>query len=150
MRTIDRIIIHCSDSTFGDVSLIDGWHKQRGWKGVGYHFVILNGYPNSESVRTGRPQFWRDGEVQSGRPLEETGAHVKGGNTGSIGICLIGKDQFTAAQFASLARLINDLTGQMGELAVSGHYEVQSPGDPPKICPNMDMEWIRELLGKRY
>ena len=43
MREIKKIIIHCSDSEFGDAALIDKWHKERGWTGIGYHYVILNG-----------------------------------------------------------------------------------------------------------
>lgn len=148
MRSIDRIILHCSDSSFGDAALIDNWHKQRGWKGIGYHYVILNGYPDEASHRRGRPQFWRDGEVQSGRHLSEEGAHVHGANANSIGICLIGKDQFTAGQFASLANLLAELKGRFGNCPLFGHYEARRPADPPKSCPNLDMEWLRQLLLK--
>jgi len=147
MRKIDRIIVHCSDSLFGDAALIDRWHKERGWKSIGYHYVILNSYPDEAAQRLKRPQFWRDGEVQSGRPLEVTGAHVKGANAGSVGICLIGREQFTAGQFASLARLIAELKGQFSGLTVVGHYEAQASADPPKSCPNLDMDWIRQLVG---
>ncbi len=147
MRGIDRIVVHCSDSIFGDASQIDRWHKDRGWKGIGYHYVILNGYPDEASLRTKRPQFWRDGEVQSGRPLDKVGAHVRSANAGSVGICLIGQETFTAGQFASLAKMIAELRGKFGGLTVVGHYEAQAPGDPPKSCPNLDMEWIRGLVG---
>jgi len=147
MRNITKIVLHCSDSDFGDSTLIDGWHKARGWKGIGYHYVILNGYPDEASFKRRRPQFWRDGEVQSGRALDEVGAHVKGANVGTVGICLVGKDQFTAGQFASLAKLRGELKANLGELQLVGHYEAQGPGDPPKSCPNLDMDWIRQLLG---
>ena len=41
MAKLTNIIIHCSDSDFGDAQTIDLWHKQRGWKGIGYHYVIV-------------------------------------------------------------------------------------------------------------
>ena len=43
VREIKKVIIHCSDSDFGTASVIDGWHKERGWDGIGYHYVITNG-----------------------------------------------------------------------------------------------------------
>ena len=46
---------------------------KRGTRDIGYHFVIQ-----------------RNGEVDEGRPIEQTGAHVKGHNHDSIGICYIG------------------------------------------------------------
>ncbi len=47
-KEIKRIIIHHSASDFGDAKLIDKWHKERGWKGIGYHFVVLNGKRRSK------------------------------------------------------------------------------------------------------
>jgi N-acetylmuramoyl-L-alanine amidase len=146
MRPIDLVVIHCSDSLYGDATLIDVWHKQRGWAEIGYHYVILNGYPDEASHRLKRPQFARDGELQTGRPLTEVGAHVRGRNENSVGICLIGCDQFTSAQFATLAKLLADLRSQFPEAKVVGHYEVQLAEDPPKSCPNLDMDWMRGLL----
>lgn len=73
MREVQKHIIHCSDSTFGDVAEIRRWHIARGFNDVGYHFVIR-----------------RDGEVEMGRTLETIGAHCKGHNTNSIGTCLVG------------------------------------------------------------
>ena len=83
MRQIDKIIVHCS-ATPNDrevtVEDIDRWHKERGWYGCGYHIVI-----------------YRNGSIHMGRPLSKIGAHCKGRNTGSIGVCLIGNDEFTSA-----------------------------------------------------
>ncbi|NVN89605.1 MAG: N-acetylmuramoyl-L-alanine amidase [Desulfuromonadales bacterium] len=99
-RQIDTIVIHCSDSPNGrndKAKDIDLWHRQRGrsrtdfWRlkkgfnpdltSIGYHFVID-----------------LCGMVETGRPPDETGAHVKDHNSTSIGICLIGKDRFTPEQ----------------------------------------------------
>ncbi len=76
MRKIKEIIIHCSATPEGKdftVQDIDKWHRQRGFKGIGYHYVI-----------------YRDGSTHQGRDLECAGAHCMGHNANSIGICYIG------------------------------------------------------------
>jgi N-acetylmuramoyl-L-alanine amidase len=84
LSNIKKIIIHCSDSEFGDVKIIDQWHKARGWRGCGYHYVITNGV-----LTHGKPyNNDHDGLIQPGRPLRDIGAHCKGHNHDSIGICL--------------------------------------------------------------
>lgn len=148
MRTINRIILHCSDSPFGDAALIDQWHKERGWRGIGYHFVIRNGYTTAEMMKSRRPDFSLDGAVEDGRPPDQVGAHCDGANEDSIGVCLIGKDQFTCAQFRALINLKQRLEGCYGDLQLVGHYEAIKPGDPPKSCPNLDMDWLRRYLGR--
>ena len=146
MRLVDTIVLHCSDSHFGDTSLIDSWHRKRGWKGIGYHYVILNSYPDSESQRLKRPKFWRDGVIENGRPVEETGAHTRGHNSGSIGICMIGRDIFTLCQYQALEKLLRRITHTHPGISLFGHYELISAGNQPKSCPNIDMDWLRELL----
>ena len=57
MRTIDKIIIHCSATPEGrphSVEDIRRWHKAQGFADVGYHYVI-----------------GLDGAVFRGRPLEQ-------------------------------------------------------------------------------
>ena len=146
MRSIDLVVIHCSYSEYGNAALIDGWHRQRGWEGIGYHYVLLNGYPDADSHRLRRPCFWLDGVVETGRPLEVVGAHTRGHNRNSVGICLIGREQFTQQQFETLTRLIGELRVGRPRLRLAGHYELLGPRDPPKTCPNMDMDWLRGLL----
>ena len=76
MRRISLIVVHCSAvrpwqrSSAAD---IDGWHKDKGWKGIGYHYVVR-----------------RDGTVEPGWPLEVIGSHVVGHNAHSIGVCYEG------------------------------------------------------------
>lgn len=82
-RTITDLIVHCTATKPGakvNVDVIDGWHKERGFKKqpqsgriCGYHFVVL---PN--------------GTIETGRYLSEIGAHVSGQNSRSIGICYVG------------------------------------------------------------
>lgn len=73
-RRISEIIIHCSATPEGrDVTAaqIDQWHRQRGFKSIGYHYVIR-----------------LDGSVEVGRNETAIGAHCSGHNRSSIGICL--------------------------------------------------------------
>lgn len=142
MRKINKIIIHCSDSWFGDRDLIDSWHRERGWNGIGYHFVITNGYPTYKDWKSQKYRSDIDGLIETGRPLDVIGAHCKGHNKDSIGICLIGKRLFSWKQISALQKLIKDLLDTYGHLEVYGHYEF----NPYKTCPNIDMKWLRSIL----
>ena len=76
MRKITMIVLHCDGlrpHQHNSVKKIDAYHKSKGWKGIGYHFWVN-----------------RQGEVFTGRRLEEVGAHVVGHNSHSIGICYEG------------------------------------------------------------
>lgn len=137
MRRLNEIIIHCSATPEGKpftAKDIDRWHRQNGWAGIGYHFVVL-----------------LDGTVEVGRPLNKVGAHVAGRNTGTIGICYIGgvaadgktaKDTRTPAQRASLEKLCKDLIKQYPTIrAVTGHNQYAK-----KACPSFDVR--KDPLGK--
>jgi len=142
-KRTECIIIHCSDSKFGDANIIREWHIKRGWRDIGYHFVILNGVIQfgTECVDE------LDGIVEVGRSLMDTGAHCKGYNAKSIGICLIGVESFTPNQLVSLRELVQDIQKQFNDLKIYGHYEL----DDKKTCPNIDMDWLRNynFAGKR-
>lgn len=126
MRTINRIIIHCAATPNGKhftAADIDKWHKARGWRGIGYHYVIT-----------------LDGQLEAGRPVEEVGAHVKGMNKDSIGICLIGTDLFTPAQIATLRETIQGLITRFPMASVNGHNEFSN-----KKCPGFDVQdWLEK------
>lgn len=95
IRDIDTIIIHCSASdraAHDDWRVIKRWHLERGWRDIGYHYIIQ-----------------RDGGIRIGRPIHEAGAHVKGHNDNSIGICLTGDQDFTVSQFETLGKLVKNL-----------------------------------------
>ncbi len=138
LTDIKKIIIHCSDSEFGDLDLIDKWHKERGWSKCGYHCVITNGI-----IQPGKSyNSDLDGLVQEGRPLDQIGAHCKGYNKDSIGICLIGKHHFTGKQlYGALPDLIFKLK-VLGIYAsnIYGHCEFSG-----KTCPNIDPALIRKI-----
>lgn len=136
MRKIDYIIIHCSATPKGKAytaTNIDLWHRQRGWHGIGYHYVIT-----------------LDGTLQKGRPLQEIGAHCQGHNTHSIGICYIGglnaqgtapEDTRTVAQHNTLRLLVGQLLKLYPQAHVIGHREVAATA-----CPSFDVaHWLQEV-----
>lgn len=129
MRRIDYIVIHSSATPEGrehNVEDIDRWHRARGFKEIGYHYVVE-----------------LDGAVFEGRALSKVGAHVKGHNAHSIGICYIGgtdntrerrpKDTRTPAQKQSLEKLISDLKNLFPSAQVVGHRDLGATA-----CPSFD------------
>ena len=135
MRKINKIIIHCSATPEGrhhTAKDIDSWHRAQGWKGIGYHYVIL-----------------LDGTVETGRPESEIGAHTTGHNSDSIGICYIGgvnqemnpKDTRTAEQRESMRKLVRELLLKYPLATIHGHREFAN-----KACPSFDVaELIHDL-----
>lgn len=126
------IIVHCSDSPQGrgdDVNTIRQWHLARGWKDVGYHYVILE-----------------DGTIQKGRDDHQLGSHARGYND-RLGICLIGQKTFTEDQMGALSDLIIGLCKQynFGAKDVLGHYEVNKG----KTCPNFKVDSLRDTINDR-
>jgi len=142
MRFIDTIVIHCAATTDGmDIGAeeIRKWHTDpkpegNGWSDIGYHAVIR-----------------RNGSIEPGRPIERKGAHVKGHNANSIGICIVGgirvvdgktiaANNFTRAQFAGLRILIQMYKDQHpGIKRVLGHRDL----DPGKACPSFSVrDWM--------
>lgn len=136
MRTIDRIIIHCAatpPSLDIGAAEIDQWHREKGWDGIGYHYVIR-----------------RNGEVEPGRPVSRAGAHTKGHNATTIGVCLVGgvngkgeaEANFTPAQWAALRAVVLTLHHAFGA-GVHGHREYAA-----KACPSFDVgPWWSEVRG---
>ena len=130
MRKIDKIIIHCAATPEGKpftVADIDRWHRQRGFRCIGYHYVI-----------------YLDGSIHKGRPVEQIGAHCTGQNARSIGICYIGgctkdgktpKDTRTEAQKTALISLITQLKSEYPKATIHGHNEFAN-----KACPSFDVQ----------
>lgn len=142
MRAINRIIIHCSASSYGNVDVIDQWHRIRGFNGIGYHYCILNGV--GENLLDKNPE--NNGVVEFGRPIERQGAHCKGHNEDSIGVCLIGVDSFTIEQMNALKALCVSLMKDYNipPENIHGHNEFST-----KSCPNFDVQaWVKTTLIK--
>lgn len=129
MRKIDDIILHCSATPEGkdfSVADIDRWHREKGWDGIGYHYVV-----------------YRDGSVHVGRNIAKAGAHCSGHNAHSIGVCYIGglakdgktaKDTRTEAQKKALRELVESLLWKYPGAQVHGHNEYAA-----KACPCFDV-----------
>ena len=141
IRNIDKVIIHCSASDFGDAKTIDQWHKDRGWDGIGYHYVILNGFRKSNGNYIKK----NDGLVERGRPISDIGAHAHGYNDTSIGICLIGNRHFTWNQFVNLKSLLDALlvSYDLYTTDIYAHYNFNNH----KTCPNFD---VNSFIGVFY
>ena len=150
LRPWNVIVIHHSATRKGSVAGIDSAHRQRGWDGIGYHFVIGNG----DGMRLGavEPTFrWRN---------QREGAHAGGGAQGrpfnqlGIGICLVGQfqeDQPDTWQEERLADLIAELMHHLptlGAARIIGHGDV--PGKDTD-CPgkHLDIDRIRYLVRQR-
>ena len=133
-ESTEYIVVHCA-ATKPDMDIgaaeIDKWHKQRGFIGIGYHAVIR-----------------RDGSIELGRHFNEPGAHVKGLNRVSVGVCMVGgvddnnqpEDNFTPEQFASLKAVLQFLTKVYPGAGIIGHRDMAD-----KACPSFDVhEWLEQ------
>lgn len=141
-REINLIVIHCSATRANipfNVADLERSHRERGFNGIGYHFYIR-----------------RDGSIKSTRPLENIGAHAKGFNAHSIGICYEGglnaqgtpADTRTSWQRSSLRALVLTLLKDYPGSKVTGHRDL-SPDlngngvieshEWLKSCPSFDV-----------
>jgi len=106
------IVIHHSATEIGTVESIRKYHiEHNGWDDIGYHFLIQ-----------------RDGHLSAGRSLSKVGAHAKGRNEDYIGICLVGRDEFTKNQYRCLIALIDKLGKQFRIKSIEPHHE-ECPGE---------------------
>lgn len=134
MRQISSVIIH-SSATMPNMDIgydeIYDWHVNgNNWRDIGYHYIIR-----------------RNGQVERGRSIKEIGAHTKGFNAFSIGICVVGginkKGQadvnFTRAQWNMLDALTNELVLLYDLKIVKGHRDYANTK-----CPGFDVQsWWR-------
>jgi len=126
-RPIKELIWHCAATPEGKDFTVDdirAWHRQRGWSDVGYHYIV-----------------YRDGRIMLGRPVGQTGSHVAGRNTGTVGCCYIGgvsadgkapKDTRTPAQKSSMLWLTEQLIKKHRIPKVTGHNDHTNA----KACPS--------------
>lgn len=151
-RPVDTFVIHCAATPNGrrtTATDIDSWHKAAGfqrsahWRSqmnpelhhIGYHFLIRI-----------------NGAIETGRHLDEIGAHTAGNNSRTIGICMAGTDRFTAEQWASLADVVRALQKKYPGARILGHRDyspdqngdgVIEPWEFMKTCPGFDVAaWV--------
>lgn len=128
----NQIIVHCTDTPHSmkvDIDLIRHWHvNENGWADIAYaYYIDQNG-----ELHLGR-DLDNDGNVE-----DEIGAHARGFNRNSIGICLEGRNEFTSAQFDTLRELISDITSRHGinRKNIIGHCDL----DSSKTCPGFNVQ----------
>lgn len=121
-----EIVVHHSASPLKTtVSDIRGWHVERGWPDIGYHFVIT-----------------RNSKIHKGRPLQYQGAHCLP-NAGRIGICVVGdnttkRSQWNHAQINTLENLLVALTTVFPSVKrVCGHRDTGAATE----CPGAKIKW---------
>lgn len=128
MREINKIIVHCSATREGenfDVAEIRKWHLARGFSDIGYHFYI---------------DLY--GEIHKGRDINKIGAHCKGHNRNSIGICYCGgveadgktpKDTRYDCQKESLTAVLRTLKAMYPNAVIHSHNDFAN-----KACPSFN------------
>lgn len=127
---IKYIILHhrCG---YGDINSIHQSHIKRGFNGVGYHYYIR-----------------RDGTEEVGRPVDAVGAHCKGNNRCSVGICLEGdfrKDKITKEQIETLRKRVTSLVDNFPIRKIFNHKDLCKT-----LCPVIDLkELVKDILEER-
>lgn len=135
MRPIKEIIIHCTATPLEMAVSVDDirrWHLKRNFSDIGYHYII-----------------YQNGSICSGRPLSTVGAHCKGHNRYSIGVCYVGglghdgkpSDTRTVYQKAALIKLLKYLISQyhLSSSSIHGHNEFANKACP---CFNVKSEYL--------
>ena len=129
MRQINKLIVHCSATREGKnipVETIRKWHVEgNGWSDIGYHFYID-----------------LEGNIFKGRDIAKMGAHCKGHNRNSIGICYCGgveadgktpKDTRNYQQTDALLCVLRTLQAMYPEAKIHSHNDFAR-----KACPSFD------------
>ena len=118
-----------------DADYVNDLHmRDKGWAGVGYHFIIR-----------------LDGTIEEGRPEWAMGAHDGGENANSLGILVVGdfRAQYPRPQqVLSLIRLYADLCQRYSWPALErleGHRDNEPP-EPPTECPGQNLYEILPLV----
>ena len=137
MRTIDLIVIHCSatrcNRSFPVTALIRCHADRFGF--TGYHYYIT-----------------RDGETYQTRHEQLAGAHAKGYNSHSLGVCYEGgldrygrpADTRTEAQKRALLKLLKRLKKEHPQAEILGHRDLPKV---KKACPCFDAkEEYRDIV----
>ena len=147
-HTIRLLVVHCSATPpSADIGAaeIRRWHTSspNNWSDIGYHGVIR-----------------RDGTFEAGRPLHRIGAHARGWNSMSWGLCLVGGVQeadhqnpeanYTPEQYDTLWRTLRAWQHLAPMAAICGHRDLDSEHQRLKACPSFDVRAFyleRQLAG---
>lgn len=136
-REVKLFVVHSAATTPKmdvDAAWIERVHRTKGFFKIGYHFFIK-----------------RDGSIEVGRELDEVGAHVKGHNRDSVGICMAGglsvdgnpENNFEPEQFAALKHILELLHDYYPEAEACGHRDI--PGTRT-VCPSFNVDkWLSDV-----
>ena len=129
-RNIDSIVVHHTASSVSTTfKQIYRWHTiENGWSDIGYHFVITE-----------------DGTIHEGRHINKSGAHCRGYNANSIGVCVTGNTNNTKPnqdQLHSLRALLDSLVEDFG-IDFSKVFTHKEKGNTQ--CPGLYLHlWVGE------
>ena len=126
--TIDMIVLHHADAKSCTANQIHWWHICRGYSGIGYHYFVN-----------------KQGEVYKGRPDNVIGAHAKGYNSTSIGICFEGaftKETMSEVQVQAGKELVAYLKKQYNINKVKKHKDLMATDCPGSLFP------FEEIVGQ--
>lgn len=133
-----EIIVHHTGGTDADpladtshhtAKIIETWHLQKGWNGIGYHYVIE-----------------KDGTIVKGRPEHVEGAHEPKKNKDSLGLCMSGNFDATLPtkqQEQSLVILAQDIQQRYPIKKIGPHRQYAK-----KTCYGKKLSdtWAQELI----
>ena len=134
-RRINLLVIHSTATPEGrhhTIEDITEWHKKRGFRSIGYHYVI-----------------YIDGSIHEGRNINTAGAHLKGHNANSIGVAYVGgtdnrlrpKDTRNDAQMKALETIVKEIITIYPNIEIAGHSQFSQTA-----CPSFDVpSWLRSI-----
>jgi hypothetical protein len=141
------IVVHHSASSRGSAQIFDQSHRERGWRCLGYHFVIGNGTDQGDGSVIAGPRWYS----------QEAGAHAHSTehNEFGVGICLVGNFDVqhpTPAQWSSLVTLVAKLSSQYSIPPgnIVGHSQIRQGGTT--ACPgkNFPIQALRETVSAMH
>lgn len=135
-RRISLVVIHCSGTRYCDrytPEQLRADHLRRGFSDAGYHYYIT-----------------REGVLYEMRPVDQVGAHVRGYNQFSIGVCYEGgldkyyqpRDTRTSAQRQMLEQLVRRLQAMYPEVIVVGHRDLSPDRNGDGVVTRE--EWVKQ------
>ncbi|MCT4565674.1 MAG: N-acetylmuramoyl-L-alanine amidase [Maledivibacter sp.] len=116
LNSPSMIIIHHATHSSATVSDIHRWHLENGWSGFGYHFLVT-----------------KDGRIYRDRPENAMGAHCKGYNTSSLGVCMqenYDVEKVSEIQFEALIGLCQYLFDKYRISTIKYHRGLKANGYP--------------------
>lgn len=128
-KETNKIVLHHTLTTYDvGVKQIREWHKAKGWEDIGYNYIIR-----------------KDGTIEEGRELKYQGAHAKGRNADSIGICIVG-DHSKQIPLPAQLQAVNELITLLIELydmdTDQGWYDI--------VEMHRDLEETNPCPGKNF